>query len=110
MTTHPGESVQGWSYGAEWVRTPDGPVSLVVVDVLGADLVVLRKEDIETVTPVGGYNDRQAFLEAVSALMDQMRPGEPEEYVHLLTGDHETIQVTVKRETHPCAPPRQPTF
>jgi hypothetical protein len=105
VTTRGGEHIKGWSYGAQWIRTPDGPVCAVEVEPRGGDVVHFLKEAIATVTPIGGYTDHREFLDAVASLVDRMAPGEPEEYVHLLVGDHETVQVTVKKESHPCAPP-----
>lgn len=105
VTTRTGQTIQGFSLGAEWFGSPDGPRVFVQIDPEGGDSVILEEAAIETVTPVEGRLDRSALLDEMSALIDRAVAGEHVDDLWLVAGDHETIEVTVKRHVHPCAPP-----
>lgn len=107
VTTRTGQTIQGFSFGAEWFGGPDGPEALLQVDPEGGDSVILEETAIETLTPVEGRPDRSAVLDEVSGLIDRAAAGEQVDDLWLVVGDHETIEVTVRRHVHPCAPPHE---
>jgi hypothetical protein len=104
-----GRTLQGWSVGAEWWSTPDGPEAYMEIEPRGGALSVVSREELISVTPVGGYREKSDFLEAVAQLVDTVPGGASGESLRLITGDHETVEITVERHATSCSPGVAPT-
>ncbi|WP_179666580.1 hypothetical protein [Nocardioides thalensis] len=103
-----GHTVQGFSHGADWWETPTGPEVYFEIEPDGAEPTITVQADVVTVTPVGGYIDRATFLTAIDRLIDELKVSGQTEYVRLVVADHETVEVAVTWNVHPCAPPARP--
>ena len=100
-----GRIVQGWSDGADWWSTPEGPTPYFEIEAVGGPTVVVPRDELVSVTPIGGYRDKSAFIKAVARLVETVPRGNAaSESLRLITGDHETVEITVERHARSCSP------
>lgn len=120
VTRHPevrlvcrdGRIVTGWALDPSWCGTDEGAIPLLEVEVEGSEDVVASKDEIATLTPLGGYDDLLAFREAVdrtlqidaAALLANPDLGE----LTLIVDAHTTLEVSAVVRRHGCSPGSPP--
>ncbi len=108
VVTRDGRTLQGWSTGAEWCQGDDGWVALLEVEARDPhpEDVLLRLEEVSTVTPVGAFTSARS---AISAVIEAIGvPTEGERNIRLLVDSHHTVEIEVRHEVHRCTPGPQP--
>lgn len=106
-----GFAVSGTSYGPEWIINSDGrATTALIVEPEDGDPVGVHMNEVVTLTPLGDRSDVAAAIGRVTDLV--RRAGDlaanEDHYVPLILDAHTTVEVTVRKTTHPCKPGSHP--
>lgn len=110
VTLRDGTAAQGFSTGADWWGTPEGPQVYMEIEPPGADCLIVEEGQVATAHPVDGYTDRRSFDKALARLITSAANGEHGDSVAIIVSDHATVEVTVTRHEWGCSPPARPRW
>lgn len=102
-----GSSVDGWTYGLQWLQS--GPASLALtVEAAGGCVYVIEACDIETISPLRGTTDVSVLLQDVRSIVSQADALEESRShdLHLIMDAHTTLEIAIRKRRHPCSPAR----
>lgn len=108
LVTKGGMAAQGWSMGASWWGPAERPEILMDVEGADGEQMIVSLDDISSVTPVGGYTERQPFLEALAEAIDNEFLTSDQGHLRWIVNAHETVEVEIRRESHECSPGPRP--
>ena len=109
VTLVDGTVAQGFSTGADWWGTPEGPQVLMDVEPDDGEYVVFEEGQVVTAQPVGGYTERSAFDNGLAQLITAAAQGASgDDYIAMVVSDHVTVEVSVTRHEWGCSPPARP--
>jgi len=111
VTLVDGTVAQGFSTGADWWGTPEGPQVLMDVEPDDGEYVVFEEGQVVTAQPVGGYTERSAFDNGLAQLITAAAQGASgDDYIAMVVSDHVTVEVSVTRHEWGCSPPARPRW
>lgn len=110
VTLVDGTATQGFSTGADWWGTPQGPRVLMDVEPDGAECVIFEEVQVATAQPVGGYTERSAFDEDLAHLITAAAQGGTGDSIAMIVSDHVSVEVSVTRHEWGCSPPARPRW
>lgn len=108
VTLKDGTRVQGFSTGADWWGTPEGPQVYMDVEPDGAEIVVFEEDQVVTAQPVGGCTDRIAFDADLARLVTAAAQGAKSDSIAIIVSEHVSVEVSVTRHEWGCSPPARP--
>jgi hypothetical protein len=110
VTLVDGTVAQGFSTGADWWGTPEGPQVLMDVEPDGAEIVIFEEGQVATAQPVGGYTQRGRFEHDLAHLITEAAQGASGDSIAMIVSEHVSIEVTVTRHEWGCSPPVRPRW